>query len=191
MSITVALFAHRPPPYPARHAAAAALPLAALASRFLRWARPRTAEEGRAAPHPPRGAALLRPESHPYPLRPSVLVRDMGDGHVIIGPDEQITIHPATAPGEYLPATTMPRRRLIAGKPPWQTAAMPLLREPEPEGPSRAWDPGDSLGPMVPLARPYVAPPQDAYPCCVHCVGFVCDRPYHGTPCDEGCEEAR
>ena len=27
------------------------------------------------------------------------------------------------------------------------------------------------------------------YPCCVHCEGFTCDQPYHGTPCDiDGCQ---
>jgi len=43
------------------------------------------------------------------------------------------------------------------GKQPWLTGSMPAVPAPEPTGPDRAWDPGDGLGPQVPIARPWTA----------------------------------
>jgi len=47
------------------------------------------------------------------------------------------------------------------GKQPWLTGQQPAIPVPEAAGPDRAWDPGDGLGPDVPLARPYA--PQPVY----------------------------
>jgi len=143
--------------------------LAEVIRDFLRPLR-RAAEEERAAPQPPQGAALLE-------VPDTWTAATARDGLAVLVP-------PVPVNGRYL--GTQPRRQLDVharrpGKQPWDTMAMPLLYEPEPDGPSRAWDPGGGLGPLAPPARPYVG-----YPCCGHC-GDELDHLYHETPCDEGC----
>lgn len=52
---------------------------------------------------------------------------------------------------------TQPRRTPRQG--PFTQVDMPALPAPEPSGPARAWDPGDGLGPDVPIARPFAPTP--------------------------------
>lgn len=175
MSITVAFLA----PHTGRHAAAAALPLAALASRFLRWARPRTAEGGRADPAPARGAALLQPES-----------AQLSDAELAELDAKLDAVLSRPVNGRNLgtqPRQQLPERVWRPGKQPWPTMGMPLLYEPEPDGPSYAWDPGDGLGPSVPIARPYTAPARTFYACCEHCEGQDHPPAFHGLHCSDGC----
>ena len=91
--------------------------------------------------------------------------------------------------GRYL--GTMPRRT------PYPTAADPMVPLETDDDPP--WDVSTRQQPALddapvygeaPVATVLEAERRDVnYPCCVHCGGFVCDRPYHPAPCDEdGCQ---
>jgi hypothetical protein len=149
MSITVAFLA----PHTGRHAAVV-IPIAAMASRFLRWLpRPSAAEGGRADPVPPRGAALLQDE------QPEARTYQRPDGAITVEPDGSVTVRPVngrnlgTQPRQYLPADTLDRRKPMVDRQPWQTMGQPVLPAPGPRG---VPDPGDGLGPQVPIVRRYL-----------------------------------
>jgi hypothetical protein len=158
-----------------RHSAPARrrFPLPAWITSFLRLLRP--AEGGRAAPYPPRGAAPLQPErpglrvccftatGEPHSgLCAADTVRARPDGVITVEGDGRVTVRKVngrnlgTRPRWYLDVSTLPRRKPMVNRQPWQTMGQPALPEPEPAGPLRAWDQGDGLRPQSPIVRRYL-----------------------------------
>ena len=101
------------------------------------------------------------------------------DGSVVVGDGDEVLVRPVN--GRDL--GTMPRLA-TPDAPPWDTptAQQPAVAE-------READDDDDLGPEMPIARPFV-PEAARFPHCEHCEGGVCARPYHRTPCADGCNEA-
>ena len=109
------------------------------------------------------------------------------DGSIVVSERDEVLVRPAN--GRYL--GTQPRRT------PYPTAADPMVPLETDDDPP--WDVSTRQQPALddapvygeaPVATVLEAERRDVnYPCCVHCGGFVCDRPYHPAPCDEdGCQ---